>query len=241
MTALSDRAFTLGKGVVLLGALGATFLLSATLGMRIALESREVQVPQLVGRTADDASAQVSALGLTLQVDEIPRIDPIVPRGRIMQQEPAAGIGARTRRSVRVWMSAGQTTTTVPVLVGQTERTARIRLQQDALTLATVAEFRSPDYSADAVVAQDPPPSTMSPAVSLLVNRGEQGTSFVMPDVIGMDGLRAADVLRASGFRVTIVGSQPYAGVPPGTVVRQEPAGGFQVGASEAISLEISR
>ena len=241
MTVLSDRAFTLGKGVVLLGALGATFLLSATLGMRIALESREVQVPQLVGRTADDASAQVSALGLTLQVDEIPRIDPIVPRGRIMQQEPAAGIGARTRRSVRVWMSAGQTTTTVPVLVGQTERTARIRLQQDALTLATVAEFRSPDYSADAVVAQDPPPSTMSPAVSLLVNRGEQGTSFVMPDVIGMDGLRAADVLRASGFRVTIVGSQPYAGVPPGTVVRQDPAGGFQVGASEAISLEISR
>jgi serine/threonine-protein kinase len=239
--ALSDRVWTVGKVLVLLGALAATFLLSATLGMRAALAQREVQVPQLVGRTVEDASAQVSSLGLALQVDESPRIDPIVPRGRIMQQEPQAGIGSRTRRSVRVWMSAGQTTTTVPVLVGQTERTARIRLQQDALTLATVAEFRSPDYSADAVVAQDPPPATLSPGVSLLINRGEQASTFVMPDVIGMDGLRAADALRMRGFRVTIVGSQPYPGVPAGTVVRQEPAGGFQVGASEAISLEISR
>jgi serine/threonine-protein kinase len=239
--ALSDRVWALGKALALLGALGGTFLLSATLGMRAALESREVQVPQLVGRTVEDASVQVSALGLTLQVDENPRIDPIVPRGRVMQQEPGAGLVARTRRSVRVWMSAGQTTTTVPALVGQTERTARIRLQQDALTLATVAEFRSPDYAADAVVAQDPPAAATAPGVSLLINRGEQATTFVMPDVIGMDGLRAAEALRARGFRVTIVGSQPYPGVPPGTVVRQEPAGGFQVGASEAISLEIRR
>jgi beta-lactam-binding protein with PASTA domain len=239
--ALNDRVWAVGKWLVLVGALGVTFLLSATLGMRFALEQREVQVPQLVGRTIEDASAQVSALGLTLQVDEAPRIDPIVPRGRIMQQDPGAGLEARTRRAVRVWLSAGQTSTTVPVLVGQTERTARIRLQQDQLTLATVAEFRSPDYAADAVVAQDPPPASLSPAVSLLVNRGEQATTFVLPDVIGMDGLRAADALRARGFRVTIVGSQPYPGVPPGTVVRQEPAGGFQVGASEAISLEISR
>jgi beta-lactam-binding protein with PASTA domain len=40
---------------------------------------------------------------------------------------------------------------------------------------------------------------------------------------------------------VTIVGSQPYAGVPPGTVVRQQPSGGFQVGPGDAISIEVSR
>jgi beta-lactam-binding protein with PASTA domain len=62
-----------------------------------------------------------------------------------------------------------------------------------------------------------------------------------MPDVIGVDGDRAADTLRRQGFRVSIVGAQPYAGVPPGTVVRQHPAGGFRVGASDAISLEVSR
>ena len=240
--ALSQRVWTAGKVLILFGALAATFLLSATLTMQRALRARDVRVPQLVGRTVDDATDRLSALGLTLQVDQSPRIDPIVPQGRIVQQDPAAGLETRTPRGVRVWISAGRSTTTVPALIGQTERTARIRLQQrNAVDLAAVAEFRSPDYMADAIVAQDPPAGTLALGVSLLVNRGERATTFVMPDVIGMDGLRAAAALRSRGFRVTIIGSQPYADVPPGTVVRQVPAGGFQVGADEAISLEISR
>ena len=77
--------------------------------------------------------------------------------------------------------------------------------------------------------------------MSLLLNRGEESTTYVMPDVIGMDGAEVADALRARGFRVTIVGSQPYPGVPPGTVVRQQPQGGFQRGPADPISLEVSR
>jgi beta-lactam-binding protein with PASTA domain len=114
-------------------------------------------------------------------------------------------------------------------------------LEQDGVELGSVTEFRSPDYPADAVVSQDPPPDAKSPAVSLLLNRGEEATTFVMPDVIGMDGNRVSETLRERGFRVTITGSQPYPGVPPGTVVRQQPQGGFRVAASDAISLEVSR
>jgi beta-lactam-binding protein with PASTA domain len=62
-----------------------------------------------------------------------------------------------------------------------------------------------------------------------------------MPDVIGMDGERAAAALRARGLRVSIAGAQPYPGVPPGTVVRQQPAGGFRVGAADAVALEVSQ
>ena len=38
--------------------------------------------------------------------------------------------------------------------------------------------------------------------VSLLVNRGERGATYVMPDLIGVNGDRAADLLRTRGFRV---------------------------------------
>jgi beta-lactam-binding protein with PASTA domain len=62
-----------------------------------------------------------------------------------------------------------------------------------------------------------------------------------MPDVIGTEADRAAALLRSRGFRVAIVGSQPYPGVPAGTVVKQTPAGGFRVGSSDSISLEVSR
>jgi beta-lactam-binding protein with PASTA domain len=142
---------------------------------------------------------------------------------------------------VRVWISSGPRRTIVPPLVGQNERAAHTRLQHDGVIVSSVSEFRSADYPADAVVAQNPAATARAPEVSILLNRGELAATYVMPDVIGVDGERAADTLRRQGFRVSIVGTQPYPGVPPGTVVRQQPAGGFRVGASDAISLEVSR
>jgi beta-lactam-binding protein with PASTA domain len=234
------RVWGFGKILILVGALTGTFLLFFGVSMRVALRAREVKVPPLLGRSVNEANQVVADLGMALRVDETRRADEKVLAGRIMQQDPPPGVQARQQRTIRVWVSSGPRTTTVPVLVGQTERT-RIRLEQDGLEIDSVSEFRSPDYPADAVVAQDPPPASRAPKVSLLLNRGEQATTYVMPDVIGMDGERAAAVLRSRGFRVAIVGSQPYAGVPPGTVVRQQPAGGFRVAPSDAISLEVSR
>jgi eukaryotic-like serine/threonine-protein kinase len=235
------RVWSLGKLLLLVGALLATFILFAALAMRVALRTREVQVPDLVGRGVHEASQALGVLGLTLRVDENRRPDTRVPAGRIMQQDPPAGVQARRQRSIRVWLSAGSRAAMVPALVGQTERTARIRLEQDGLAVGTLSEFRSPDYPADAVVGQNPPAASRADTVSLLVNRGEQAASYVMPDLIGVNGERAAEVLRARGFRVSIVGQQPYPGVPSGVVVRQQPAGGFQLGPSDAISLEVSR
>ena len=112
------------------------------------------------------------------------------------------------------------------------------------MQLASFAEIRSGDYTAGTVVAQNPPPKQSTPTgarISLLINRGERGQSYVMPDLIGVNGDRAADLLRSRGFRVSVVGDHPYPGVPAGIVLRQSPQGGFQIGPSDPISLEVSR
>jgi beta-lactam-binding protein with PASTA domain len=238
---LRTRVWSFGKLLVLVGALGVTFLVFFGLGMRTALRAREVEVPSLAGKSVSDATEILAGFGLGVRVDENRRTDEKVADGLIVQQDPPAGAQARRQRTVRVWVSSGPRVTTVPVLVGQTERTAQIRLEQDSLEIASLTEFRSPDYPADAVIAQDPPPTSRAKGVSLLINRGEQAMTYVMPDVIGMEGNRVAAFLRSRGFRVSIVGSQPYPGVPPGIVVRQQPAGGFRVAAADAISLEVSR
>jgi beta-lactam-binding protein with PASTA domain len=75
----------------------------------------------------------------------------------------------------------------------------------------------------------------------MLVNRGERDATYVMPDLIGVNGDRAADLLRARGFRVAVVGDHPYPGVPAGVVLRQNPQAGFQIAPGEAISIEVSR
>jgi len=77
--------------------------------------------------------------------------------------------------------------------------------------------------------------------IDLLVNRGEHGASYVMPDLIGVNGDRAGEILRGRGFRVAVVASNPYPGVAAGIVLRQSPQGGFRIAPGEPISLEVSR
>lgn len=239
--AFTSRVLGAGKFLLLAAALVATFLLSGLIAFRFAVRAQEVTVPDLSGRSVNQASASLDELGLTLRVDENRRESATVPAGRVLQQDPPAGVRVRRQRSIRVWVSQGEIETIVPSLVGETERTAQVKLQQDGLTLGTVAEIRSNDYPADAVVAQEPPPETPGREVSLLVNRGQVGTRYVMPDLIGVDGERAAEFLRGRGFRVAVVGTEPYPGVPAGIVIRQTPAGGFQIAPGEAIALEVSR
>jgi beta-lactam-binding protein with PASTA domain len=239
--ALRTRVWTAGKLILLAAALVATYVLFVAASMRVALRAREVQVPDLTNRTANEASAIATDLGLALKVDDSRRPDLKIGAGRVLAQEPAPGSVARRQRSVKVWLSAGQKALTVPALIGETERTAQLRLAQDGLTLTGVSEIRSQRSSSDIVIAQTPPAKSVAGHVSLLVNRGERGASYVMPDLIGVNGDRAAEILRNRGFRVAVVGSNPYPGVAAGIVIRQSPQAGFQIGPGEPISLEVSR
>jgi beta-lactam-binding protein with PASTA domain len=239
--ALTTRVWSAGKLLVLVGALILTYVLSAAIGMRVALKTREVQVPPLTGTTVNEATGLLTEAGLHLKVEEGRRLDPKVPAGQIVTQDPAAGVRTRRERSVKVWVSGGPRSTTIPELSGESERTAQLRLQQEGLGLASIAEIRSADYPAGTIVAQFPAPRTTAAQVALLVNRGERGARYLMPDLIGVDGSRAAEVLRARGFRATVVGDHPYPGVAPGIVLRQNPQAGFQIAPGEPISLEVSR
>jgi eukaryotic-like serine/threonine-protein kinase len=237
--ALRTHVWSVGKLLLLGGALIATYGLFAAASMRMALRAGEVQVPDLTNRTANEATGAAADLGLTIRVDETRRPDPKIPADRVVAQEPSAGSTARRQRSVRVWLSAGSRAAVIPVLIGETERAAQLRLAQAGLELAGVSEIRSQAYASEVVIAQAA--ASGGAGVSLLVNRGERGASYVMPDLIGVSGDRAAKILRDQGFRVAVVGSMPYPGVASGVVLRQSPQAGFQIAPGEPISLEVSR
>jgi eukaryotic-like serine/threonine-protein kinase len=238
---LRTRVWNLGKILLLAGALAVTFFLFAGIAMRVAVRAREVTVPNLTGKSIADATTAASSLDLSLRVDEGRRPDPKVPAGHVLGQEPAAGATARRQRTIRVWLSAGAHIARAPNLLGETQRSAEIRLAQDGLMVGAVTEIRSALYAPDVVVAQDPPPATETSEVRLLVNRGEDRATYVMPDLIGTNGDRAADVMRTRGFRVSITAQTAASAIPPGIVVRQSPAGGYQVHPGDPIALEVSR
>lgn len=238
---LGLRVWGAGKVLLLVGALIATFVVFAAIAMRVAVRARDVRVPELVGKPLDEARSLATELGLVVRVDEGRRPDAKIPVGHVLGQDPPPGSTARRQRSLRLWVSAGPRIVVAPTLIGESERAAQIRLTQDGVTAALVAEIRDRDYPPDVVIAQDPPADTRTSEVRLLVNRGEDRASYVMPDLIGVNGERAAELLRGQGFRVSIVAQQAAPGLPAGLIIRQVPAGGYQVHPGDAISLEVSR
>ncbi|MGC4083845.1 MAG: PASTA domain-containing protein [Vicinamibacterales bacterium] len=239
--AFTSRVWSAGKLLLLAGALLATYVLFAAVGMRVALKAREVQVPNLINRTANEATAMAGSLGLAVKLDDSRRPDATIAAGRVLAQDPPAGTISREQRSIRLWLSTGPRAVTVPGVTGESERTAALRVTQDGLEPAAVSEIRSASFGSDIVIAQDPPPNTPGSKVALLVNRAEQATNYVMPDLIGVNGERAAALLRQHAFRVAVVAASPYPGVPAGVVLRQNPQAGFQIALGEPISIEVSK
>jgi beta-lactam-binding protein with PASTA domain len=238
---LRTRVWTLGRWMLLLAALGTTYVVFLLASLRVAIRAREVTVPDLAGQSVAAATEAAAQAGLTLLVDPIKRPDADVPPDHVLSQEPSAGTVIRRQRPIRIRLSEAPRAAVIPAVAGESERTAQIRLAQEKIALTRTVEIFTGAYTPGTVVAQDPPPRSQAAEVALLVNRGEAAVTYVMPDLIGTPGTRVADLLRRRLFRVTILGEVPYPGVPPGTVVRQSPQAGFQIAPGDPITIEVSR
>ena len=179
--ALTTRVWSAGKLLLLGGALLLTYLLFAAAAMRLALKTREVEVPPLTGQTVQRGPAAARRRGLNLQVEE----------GRARRPEgagrPDPRPGARSPACARAG-SAASRSGSAPVRAPRSCRRSsasrsgprRCGLQQEGLRARGVRpKIRSADYPSGAVVAQTPPPKTDAAGrSSLLVNRGERGADL---------------------------------------------------------------
>lgn len=229
-----------GRIVLLLAALGLTFAASAVLGLRLALRTREVPVPDLIGQSVAAATARLAADGLTVRVDSSRREHPGVAPDRIAQQDPAPGVSTRRPRAVRVWLKAPARATLVPALTGGSERTARIRADQAGVQLETPAAIAD-DRPAGTVLAQWPPAGAPGETVRVLVSAGPQAWPVLLPDLTGQDATQSAADLKAAGFRVVLVPRRRPAGQIAGVVAAQDPRAGSPAAAPGTITLEVYR
>ena len=241
---IAMRLWSVGRVLLLLAALGATFAATAVLGLRMALGFREVPVPDLTGQSVAAATARLAADGLTLRVDASRRDHPSIQPDRIAQQDPAAGISTRRRRAVRVWLKAPARARLVPDLEGNTERTARIRSDEAGLTLDQATPIPSPQPTGT-VLAQWPPAGMPGGTVRLVVSAGPQAQVVLLPDLVGQDGAAVADALKAEGLRVLVSPRRRAPGTAPATtaglVAAQQPPAGSPVGPTDTIALEVFR
>lgn len=238
---VGHQVWTAGRLLLLAGGLALTFGVFFLTSFAVATRARSVRVPDVRGKTIAEATAALSTVGLGVAVDPVRRADAKVPADHVLSQEPDPGDTLRRQRPVRVHISDGQRDPIVPSVVGQPDQAATAILAQAGITIGERINVTDADSAAGTVVAQDPPSKDRSRTVTLLINQARADQTFVMPDLIGTMGDRAAEVLRSHNLRVAPPTVVAYAGLPPGVVVRQTPQAGYQTAPDELIVLEVSK
>jgi len=227
----------LGIGIFIFLAIA---FLSAITAIRLAVQGREVEVPKLVGMKAGDAQTVLDSRRLGMKIAD--RVYSALPPDFVVRQSPPAGTRVKVQQRAHVVLSLGPQKVSVPSLVGQSARTARIELLRAGLQVGEITSFYLPDRLLDEVVQQNPPPqasNTGSPRVNLLVSQGERPAEYVMPDLAGMSLADAQHRVSAAGLHLTKISFAASPAQPKGAVFAQVPARGAKIVAGTNIELQV--
>src|SRR5437762_10995124 len=226
----SDRKqvsrFSQWSSMILLAAiLGVAGIVSALTAMRFAIRGREVEVPSLAGKTADEAKEILSHRGLLLKVSSS-HFSSEVPEAHILDQIPSSGTRLKVNRTVKVLLSLGERRFAVPNLVGTSLRAAQLTLAPRRLALGNTMYTHTPEGEPSTVVNQSPKAGThegADPTVNILISLGPPAQYFIMPDLIGKLADLVASRARNEGFHVAKMNYRKYPGIEPGVVIQQKP------------------
>src|SRR6266404_3455005 len=117
---LRERIEWLLRMCLLVFVLAAAAFLSGVMAMRFAIQGREVDMPNLVGKKSADVQALLSARGLQLKVAD--RIYSEFPANTVVRQSPPAGEHMKVSQDAHVVLSLGPQNVTIPELEGASLR-----------------------------------------------------------------------------------------------------------------------
>lgn len=239
---LRERILRLGQLILLAAVLVAAGGFSAYLGMRFAVRSTEVEVPAIVGLSAEEAERRLAAVELNLLVAG-KRYDPQVSEGAIISQNPLGGRRSKANREVQAVVSLGPRVNPVPNLLGATERAARVMALESDYELGNISRIGLSSADRDTVVLQYPSPDAAEagdPRIDILV-LSPSPRQYVMPDLTGQTLNRVVLFFERHGFRIDRINYRPYPGATRGTVVKQFPEPGHALSEGDSIHLEVTR
>ncbi|MCX6560063.1 MAG: PASTA domain-containing protein [Candidatus Aminicenantes bacterium] len=219
------------------------FFAAAVGTSRLLLQGELVTVPNLVGRTLNEARTESARRKTSLTVQGY-QFDGRYERGRVVAQDPPPQSRIKSHRTVKVTLSEGSEKVAVPKLEGRSLEWAAQSLKNAKLLRGRVSQIHSAQYAAGRIIAQYPPPEATvgrSSAVNFLVSQGAWEDRFIMPDLIEKDANFVLRQLRALDFKVAEIHPSFYPGLEPGIIIKQFPVHGYKVQKRNQVALEVSK
>jgi beta-lactam-binding protein with PASTA domain len=196
-------------------------------------------LPNVVGKTFEDASALLQKAGFPAQQGES-RYTKNLSANVVLQEDPPAGSRQKRGTTVVLALSAGQKTAEVPVTTNMSQQQARIAIENTGLTMGNVSEQLA-DQPRGLVIASSPPAGTkmdLPGNVDIVLSKGP--ATVQVPDLYGRTVGEARSMIEQIGLRIAGVSRDTSSLQPENTVIRQFPAAGQAVSAGGPVSLTVS-
>lgn len=197
-----------------------------------------VSVPEVEGRALPRARAQIEGVGL--RVETTAGFSLSVPRGAVIQQDPAAGERLREGELVELVVSQGANRVQMPDAVGEPLDEVVLPLEESGVDFEVeeVPDERVPE---GVVISQEPDPG--------VVVTGEDVPRFTVsagppqrpvPEVLGLSLRAAAFKVGEAGLQVGEVTLVDDPGRPVGSVAAVEPGVGTMLDRDATVTLGVS-
>lgn len=137
----------------------------------------DIQVPNLIGKTFDDAKRVAQQQRFTLVESPNSDYSDTMPENQIYQQIPLPGHTIKAEKEVTVYRSLGPRLLRVPALVGTTQDYAMHALQDGSLPLGNVTQEYNESVPSGVVIRQSPDRDSKvarNTAVNFVVSKGKQ-------------------------------------------------------------------
>jgi eukaryotic-like serine/threonine-protein kinase len=197
----------------------------------------QVEVPNVKGRTRDDAIAALVGAKLQPKVREV--FNTAEP-GTVIAQAPVGGEMVAQGTVVQINVSKGLEPLDVPNVIGQQYDSAAGQLQGRGFAVAR----RDVDSSQpkDTVIDQEPGGGSelaRGGTVTLFVSKGPKESTI--PDVSSLDEETATETLEQSGFTVDVVDQDTFDPDQDGVVLSQDPPGGTKAKPGSTVTIVVGR
>jgi eukaryotic-like serine/threonine-protein kinase len=181
----------------------------------------EAPIPTVQGQPADEAADELREAGF--ETERRNEFSDTVPRGRVIETNPAEGTSVRRGSTVTLVVSRGRERVAVPDLVGRSRDEAE-RLLEEAELRAAFREREDAEAEAGTVLEQDPAAGeevAKGGTVELVVAR--EPAEVPVPGVIDEDEEAAVQALEDAGFEVTVEEAAAETPDEDGIVLDQDP------------------
>ena len=180
------------------------------------------EVPDLTGRTADQARASLDSRHLTLGTTS-EAYDDEVPAGEIVSTSPAAGTEVKRDAKVSLVISRGPEPVAVPTVTGQGAEAATGAIEDAGLKATRADDAYSTTVPKGSVISQSPSSGTLLPGETVTITVSKGPEMVAVPSVEGLSRSAATSKLQAAGFKVSV---QTFLGGPLDEVRASRPSGG---------------